>query len=90
MAFSVQQIRERDAALIVLHDEPPSENWLANWEHWFVRQAGDEKAHCVRKIFALAREGIQCRENLRETAKRELAEMLRSMARQIEPERKDG
>lgn len=81
--LSVQEIKERDAALIVMGSEPPSDKWFRMWEDWFVLQAGEGKEQTVRRFFHYARNGAQMEHDARQAAKQELAEMLESMARQI-------
>lgn len=83
MGFTIQEIKERDAALIVMRDEPPSEDFFRNWEEWFVRQAGDRCEESVRKLFKYARLGVGLQQDNRKAARAELAEMLESLARQI-------
>lgn len=81
--FTSQQIKERDAALIVLHDEPPSDKWFRMWEDWFIKQAGPDKSESVRTIFRLARKGSADDQDIKKAAKQELSEMLESLARQV-------
>jgi hypothetical protein len=83
MALSFQEIKERDAALIVMQNVPPDDKWFRMWEDWFVRCAGESKEQTVRMLFHYARNGAALEHNARQAAKVELAEMLESMARQI-------
>jgi hypothetical protein len=83
MAFGVQEIKERDAALIVMQSVPPDEKWFRMCEDWFVRCAGEGKEQTVRMLFHYARNGATLEHDARQSAKVELAEMLESMARQI-------
>jgi hypothetical protein len=85
VSFTVQEIKERDAALIVMESEPPSDRWLRMWEDWFANQAGEHKAESVHRLFHYARLGVEREQDVRAAAKVELAEMLESLARQIRP-----
>jgi hypothetical protein len=83
MMFSPQDLKDRDAALAVLHSDPPSDTWFRLWEDWFVKQAGEPKSGTIEKLFAYARKGAGIEADEQDAAKREVAEMLESLARQI-------